>query len=169
MSITGTSNVSTFCCSSQQEFPQGDLSYKWITDSRIRISNATLTIDANGLDCGQKPITRDFKRTLLVEEHPNIVFALHEIALRQDLVARQSGWKWAVADTEITIAGCSNHKFLDVQYKEDSTGQIQLRAFTRLCVSDFGLDSPRPLLGLIKVEDEVDVEIFMSVNIEGQG
>jgi len=169
LSITGTSNITTFCCSSKQQFPQGDLTYEWISDSRIKISNANLVIDAQGLDCGHKPITRDFKRTLLVDKHPNILFVLHELALRHDTVAEQSEWNWAVADTEITIAGCSNHKFLNVQYKLIEDSSIELRAFTRLCVSDFGLESPKPMLGIIKVEDEVDVEIFMTVTFEGQG
>ena len=169
LSITGTSNVTKFCCSSSQSFPQGDLSYEWSSDSRITISNARLVIDANNLDCGHKGITRDFKKTLLVEDHPNIVFLLHEVALRRDIVAAESDWNWAVADTEIIIAGCSNHKFLDVQFKMQPDNSIALRAFTRLCVSDFGLESPKPLLGLIKVEDEVDVEIFMTVTLEGQG
>jgi len=169
LSITGTSNVTKFCCSSKQQFPQGDLTYEWISDSRIKISNARLEIDAQGLDCGHRPITRDFKRTLLVDKHPNILFVLHELALRHDKVAKQSDWNWAVADTEITIAGCSNHKFLNVQYKLVADSSIELRAFTRLCVSDFGLESPKPMLGIIKVEDEVDVEIFMTVTLEGQG
>ena len=169
LNITGTSNISKFCCNSQQTFPPGDLEYEWVTDSRIKINNARLVIDANDLDCGHKPVTRDFKRTLLVEQHPQIIFDLHELALRKDLAAQHSEWNWAVADTEITLAGCTNHKFLNVQYQIKPDNQIELRAFARLCVSDFGLDSPKPMLGLIKVEDEVDVEIYMSIQLHGQG
>ncbi len=169
LNITGTSNITDFCCSSQQSFPQGDLTYEWISANRIAVSNARLVIDANTLDCGRKPITKDFKRTLKVDEHPNIIFLLHEIAFREELSEPTEEWNWAIADTEIVLAGCSNHKFMDVQYKMEPDNSIKLRAFQRLCVSDFGLESPKPMLGMIKVDDEVDVEIFMNVKLEGQG
>lgn len=168
LNITGTSNVTDFCCSSRQSFPQGDLTYEWVNASRIAINNARLVIDANTLDCGRKPITKDFKKTLKVDQHPDIIFLLHEIAMRDDLGQQNDEWSWAIADTEIILAGCSNHKFMDVQFKMESDNSIKLRAFQRLCVSDFGLESPKPMLGIIKVEDEVDVEIAMTVKLKGQ-
>lgn len=162
--ITGTSNVNSFCCTSLETFRSGELTYELRGDNMIRISQGQLNLTTSMMDCGGKQITKDFQKALRADEFPKIKIILNSISYNDP--QKGDEWQTGVADTDIVIAGCSNHKFLDVQFKYAGADRLEAHASTKVCISDFGIEPPTALFGLIKVDDEVEINMRMHLTVQ---
>ena len=164
LSISGTSNVNKFCCSSTEQFEQGEVTFEWTSHKRIKVSDGVLNIASQKLDCGGKQINKDFYATLRAEEFPYIRIVLNYLTFTNE-PASEEGWMLAVADTDMIIAGCTNHKYLDVEYRRVDKDRFEVRSTTSVCITDFGIEPPKALFGLIQVDKDVDINMFMFISL----
>lgn len=150
--ISGTSNVNKFTCSYEVpglEVPV-HMVYRESLDE-IHFKNANLQLESNLFDCGGKAINKDFKELLKTEKHPWIKLRL----LYVDPPSPDT--KKVGVGMEITIAGVS--RTYATELDSEQRGDIFVDGTLALNLTDFKLEPPKKVLGLIKVDDQVMVDI----------
>jgi polyisoprenoid-binding protein YceI len=90
-------------------------------------------------------ITKDFKTILKAEEYPHIVINVKEINTIKESITTKIGVKIAGIEKEYTVPVTYNQNTSNVK------GQL------RLNIKDFKLKSPKKLLGMVVVNDNVDI------------
>ncbi|HCD52754.1 MAG TPA: hypothetical protein DEQ34_09925 [Balneolaceae bacterium] len=156
LKINGTSNVNDFECVYDEEIEEDETKhYVDVQEATYEISGDELILEVDSFDCGKKVINRDFRKTLKSDKYPNINVELVKV-FRVDGAPSQ-------ADVAITIAEVTNTYRVtlhDVSIEEESAviGGTQIVKMT-----DFALTPPTALFGLIKVNDELEINFTLRI------
>ncbi|RIV30475.1 YceI family protein [Flagellimonas lutimaris] len=154
--ISGTTNVNEFTCKYNLE--ELELPIRLAYDDKaeqIQFSNAQLKLANDCFDCGGKAINKDFRELLQTEEHPQV-----ELRLLYVDPPQPDNQKIGVG-MEIKIAGVARN-YETILYCEQQ-GNICVDGTIPLKLTDFGLEPPRKVLGMIKVHDEIQVKVALSL------
>jgi hypothetical protein len=109
------------------------------------LEGAKIDIKSTGFDCAHKMITKDFKSILKAEEYPHIVINVRELIIVKENIS---------AKLNIKIAGIEKEYMVPVAYNQNNgnvKGQLKLN------IKDFKLKSPKKLLGMVVVNDNVEI------------
>lgn len=159
LSINGTSNVNDFSCGLEQEFSSDTLSFSYqFEHNRVLIDGNTLYLNADEFDCGKRGINRDFRKTLKVNEYPHIKITLKELFV-EDAVALPDE-----ALVSIEIAGTARDYIVPLAEIENFENSIRVSGEKALNISDFELEPPSALFGLVKVRDELKIEFNLLIS-----
>ncbi|WP_108425805.1 YceI family protein [Flagellimonas amoyensis] len=154
--IIGTTNVNGFTCKykvQELEVPV-QLTYNDKVE-QIQFKNAKLKLANDCFDCGGKAINKDFRELLKTEQHPQV-----ELRLLHVDPAENGGQKIGVG-MEITIAGVARKYETTLSCVQ--AGDICVNGTLDLLLSDFGLEPPRKVLGMIKVDNKIKVELSLKL------
>lgn len=154
ISIKGTSNVNSFQCAYEEEIGMLNSSIEVLPNSNsFKIKKAQLHLEAKSFDCGGRRINKDFKDLLQTETFPHIDIEVLSIT--------PSAEKF-MADVKVHIAGHTNSYFLEVNNPKNNqfTGDLIVD------ITDFGLESPKKLMGLIEVHDLIDINFNLFLKIK---
>lgn len=161
--LEGKSNVNTFTCDCKEDFPPTKMSINATANSNVAYFHETrVEITTVKLDCGNKGINRDLSKALKADEYPKICFELCSITFQD--AAHSDEWQNVKANADITIAGKTKRVKMDIKAKQMADGQLSIKSSKAINMSDFGIDPPTVLMGLIKVKDEIS--LFFDLNIE---
>lgn len=146
VTIKGKSNVNTFECKYDSEYIENDLQVS-ITknNSKIVLDGAKLAIKSTGFDCAHKMITKDFKTILKAEEYPHIAINVKEINTTKENIT---------AKLNVKIAGVEKEYVVPITYNPNNDN---VKGLLKLNIKDFKLKSPKKLLGMVVVNDNVDI------------
>ena len=155
LEISGTTNVNRFHCLST-DYPSTDtLTEYFDRKTRTSILEGGITLMASNFDCHNDMTTRDFKKTLRTENHP-------EVYIRFLQLKRQREQKPELTGTmEIVIAGVSKRYPVTCLIKSAGNNEKHLEGTRSFKFSDFGLQPPDKLFGAIKVEDNISVNFHL--------
>ena len=162
--LVGTTNVNTFTCNCQDQFSRDAFTFQWLDAQQqtARFTNTALKIKANSFDCGGSGINRDMQKTLKADAFPHIRIRMEEI-LRSGKIAIGENWTQFKARTTVTIAGVDKRVELQVKARKLKNSSFQFAAATDLNLTDFKLEMPRPLMGMIKVNDKITIHLDLIV------
>lgn len=152
--VRGTTNVNTFSCGYNiNKFKNPiHISYK-IEDSKMKFTKTALVLDNNCFDCGGKAINKDFQSILKSDKYPQIILLLKEINSFENEEVK--------ASLDIQIAGVTKMYKVPVKFKKSNnllvTGDLNLN------LTDFNIHPPKKFLGLIVVEDRIDIYFQLAV------
>lgn len=151
LSISGSTNVNKFDCKFNIDLTTAKQQIKYIQkENFIIFSDLKLHLLTNGFDCGNKRMNSDFQDLLLNEIYPEIVIELDRI---QSFSA-----EYIKAYVTVRLAGKSKNYNLPVLIKEDCfEGKFKIN------IRDFGLDPPKKALGLIEVDESIEVQFDLKV------
>lgn len=146
VTIKGKSNVNSFECKYNPDFIENDLQVSIArNNNKIVLEGAKLSIKSAGFDCAHKMITKDFKAILKAEDYPHIVINVKEInTIKENITAKLN----------VKIAGVEREYLVPVIFNSNTNnvkGQLKLN------IKDFKLKSPKKLLGMVVVNDHVDI------------
>lgn len=174
LSLKGSSNVNEFACiclcvnESQRHFLQIETgNYSQYAE----FDQTNLRLETESLDCGHRGINKDLYKTLESENHPFIVIELRKARLKEARTISTAVGEWSniTAQTAITIAGVTRDVEMDVKGKRLDDGRYRFVCSKDLFMSDFQIDPPKPLFGLIKVNDLIQINIDLTVRLAEQG
>ncbi|MEC3966456.1 YceI family protein [Flagellimonas halotolerans] len=155
--IAGTTNVNNFTC--KYNLQELEMPIRLIYDEKseqILFKNAELTLINDCFDCGGKAINRDFQELLKTERHPQVGLKL--------LYVEPPSPNQSMVDVgvEIKIAGVSRkyQTLLNCEQAKD----ICVNGTLELKLSDFDLEPPKKMLGMIKVDDEIKVHLTLQLS-----
>lgn len=144
--IKGTSSVNTFKCNyhHQIEVVENEITYKKNQASYL-LENAKIALDANAFDCGGRRINSDFRELLDTENHPHIEIKIQQIKIKNNQVT---------ADAKVNLAGKSKTYTFPIETPEENNfiGDLCIN------ITDFGLEPPKKMMGLIVVDEIIDIE-----------
>jgi hypothetical protein len=146
VTIKGKSNVNTFECKYNSDYIEDEIHVSVTkSNSKTLLEGAKIAIKSNGFDCAHKMITRDFKSILKADENPYIVINVKEINNTKENITAKLNVKIAVIEKEYTVPVTYNQTTNNVK------GQLKLN------IKDFKLKSPKKLLGMVVVNDNVEI------------
>ena len=167
LEVNGKTNINSFCCTAKETFSTKKLRYRQNSNGSLYMfEDAKLTLQTQNLDCGRKAINKDMKKTLQADKYPNIILHLKEIrnTACNDLSAcNELTEVLAVADITIT---CNTIKYnFPVVVTKFTDSQFRVMGGTTLQLCDFEIEAPTALLGLIKVDDKLQIDFDLFIDI----
>lgn len=146
VTIKGKSNVNSFECKYNSDFIENDLQVSIArNNNKILLDGAKIAIKSTGFDCAHKMITKDFKSILKADEYPHIVINVKEINTTKENIT---------AKLNVKIAGVEKEYLVPVIFNSNTNN---VKGLLKLNIKDFKLKSPKKLLGMVVVNDNVDI------------
>ncbi len=162
--IEGKSNVNKFACHCTENFPTSKIQFNSTPTNKTAHFNKTeMKITTSKLDCGKKAINKDLQKTLKVDEYPNITLELCSLNFQE--ASHDDDWQLVKAETFLTIAGTTRTMNMQVKAKQLGNNQFKIISSEELKLTDFGIEPPTALLGLVKVKDEMTLHLDLEVKI----
>lgn len=158
LSIKGSSNISPFQCDVLRYLHNDTLRFS--SDARTRqlnFSQRSVTIDIGEIDCHHKYITSDMRKTLKYQEHPHLKIHL----VRMEDPSRMKVGQSLKGVFDIELAGRTKRIEMEYTLKSQSGRYFQLEGDRSLLFSDFKLEPPRKLAGLIRIKEDIDVSVHL--------
>jgi polyisoprenoid-binding protein YceI len=159
--IEGSSNVNEFTCKSDRVRGQARVTPN--TDGTDETS-VEVFIPVKGLDCGKRQMNRDLYRTLKADDHPDIQFELIQAYIVGPAPGNGNSFIIRV-EGELTVAGSTRHIIFDAEGEMSATNRYSIRGKKDILMTDFGLEPPTALLGLVKARDELVVHFELLAQI----
>lgn len=162
--IEGKSNVNKFACHCTEEFPTSKIQFNSTPSNGTAHFNKTeMQITTSKLDCGKKAINKDLIKTLKAEEHPKITLELCSLKFLE--AAHENDWQQVKAETFLTIAGTTRSMNMLVRAKQLGNFKYKIKSSEEIKLTDFDIDPPTALLGLVKVKDEMTLHLDLEIKI----
>ncbi|MDR5591923.1 YceI family protein [Christiangramia sp. SM2212] len=149
--IAGSTNVNNFECKFNIQLicEPKNFSYS-LEEENIIFRNLDLKLLTEGFDCGNKRMNADFQDLLMNENHPMIIIQVKRVELISS--------EYAKAFIKVTLAGKNKNYELPVHLNEEHfMGKFKIN------IRDFGLEPPTKALGLIEVDEMIEVQFNLKV------
>lgn len=149
--ISGSTNVNKFDCRFNIELISSEKQIKYTQEENlITFSDLKLHLLTEGFDCGNKRMNSDFQDLLQCEKYPEIVIELDRI--------ESISTEYSKAFVKVHLAGKSNAYNLPVIIIKD-----RFKGKFKINIRDFGLEPPTKALGLIEVDEQIEVQFDLKV------
>ncbi|MEI6948684.1 hypothetical protein V9K67_15935 [Paraflavisolibacter sp. H34] len=153
--VAGKSNVNEFTCDLTGYYQQDTLCVADNATGRpVRLSGS-LEVDVFRFDCHSRLITGDLRKTLKAEEHPRL--KIRFLTLEQLPVAGLAAFN-TKGLVEVELAGVRKTFEIRYDFQKSGPATFQLNGARTFSFSDFKLTPPRKLGGVIRIEDQFDVD-----------
>jgi hypothetical protein len=153
LSIQGRSNVNSFQCDVKEYLRPDTILFYREDQQQQFILKGGLIINVNEFDCHQRYMTGDLRRTLKAQEFPQLRISL--LSIGNFTTPNNRSVKGIMT---ITLAGITRKMEIDYAVQASNDGNLHLNGTRQVLFSDFGLTPPRKLAGLIKVEEQINVQ-----------
>ena len=153
LTIHGSTNVNNFACKIDCYTGGDTLQFiKNYTSREIQFSRNRMSIPIVSFDCGTKQISNDFRKALKSETYPQLHINFRSL---QNLAVTNNSCINGIVD--ITLAGVTARYSIsyDIILNKNI---ILLKGTQSVKFSDFNLEAPEKLIGLIKVNEALKVE-----------
>lgn len=168
LSIAGSSNVNKFVCDCAQTFSKSALNMRISEDGNVvSFDNVVLKIQTKKLDCKHRVMNQDMYKTLQADEHPYISIQLKSVEnLPAAPLTEAAGWTDLSAKVIMTIAGESREEMLKIKAMHLGNHRFRFRSDKKIEMTDFGIKPPTAMLGLIKVDNSITINMDLVVSVE---
>jgi hypothetical protein len=162
--LKGTSNVTPFTCYCQQAFPlqQYTMTLKPQSNSAV-FQETRLQLQTKKLDCGNRGMNRDMHHTLKADAYPHISIRLQEVQFRS---GSKGGLGTLTAKAILTVTGQSRTVHMQVKAEESAQNIYRFVSALSMKMTDFGITPPTALMGLVKVDDKIDIHFDLLVQVD---
>lgn len=162
VALTGTTNVNSYECVSNDSFTRGYLLADLLPGSNaIYFSEATLGLRVESFDCGNRLMNRDFHNALGAAINPFIEIELIEARALANSMPGDYG-KIRI-QLSLVVNGVSKQTDMIVDFSNINNSSYTISGSINLRLSDFKIDPPSPALGLVKVRDQVTINFNLQV------
>ena len=163
LTISGTSNVNKFDCILEQNFENDTL---YIVTQNLGLNmyceNAITTFLINKFNCGHEAINQDFRQALREEEFPAISLNVKSIYKPQYL-SPNSESKEIKATISLMLAGTKKEYTVDFKDNDIKPQKLCFSGEKTVKMSDFNIDPPKALMGLIKTRDDLSIRFDLQL------
>ncbi|WP_176223852.1 YceI family protein [Marivirga sericea] len=151
--IHGTTNVNSFNCSYNASLPAEEFEVQLSKNGEsIEIEHEALFLKVLSFKCPNSQMTEDLHDLLEYEDYPFIIFQLQKITNNK------------IAHVMIEMAGEKQSYKVNL-HNSLHNNQLVTSATMELCITDFGLVAPEKFFGMVKVNENIEVEFGINMNI----
>lgn len=120
-----------------------------------RPPEVVLAVPTQSLDCGHRRMNADLYAALDADAHPHIQFTL----VRVDSVALdpEAAWQHLHLTGLLALAGVTREVSVPLQWRQRTDGALQGYGAFAVLMTDFGIQPPRALLGLVRARNQITV------------
>ena len=166
LQIQGKTNVNSFQCYCAP--PASVVGFNVESSSetqKINFKKAALTVLTKSLDCRHKIMNRDMYQTLKAEHYPTITLSISQVLI--PIHSINARWKLTgpiATEAYLTLAGMKRKIDLLVTISQPFSNIYRFTAKKSLLLTDFGLTPPTALMGMVKVKNEIilDIDLYIS-------
>lgn len=145
--IDGSSTVGDYTCEADAVSGYGHL-------GEARGLAAEVTVPVRSFDCGSGRMNNDLYRSLASDAHPSIQFVLDQAEILDP--EPRPGASVSVRTTgTLRLAGASRRLTFVAEGRRLPDGRVTLQGHQPLRMSDFGVEPPSHILGLINAHDDI--------------
>ena len=154
--ISGSSNVTGFTCVYQQDISCKGLLFEGdYAANAIILSNARLSLESCGFDCGNSVMNKDFQKTIQSGTHPEIVLEIQELHFEKEPCIE--GEEVNVnAMVYLKVAGTRKKYVIRSKGKLEQNDLVIYGDFS-VCMTDFCLVPPSLMFGLVTVDPILEI------------
>ncbi|MBI3221011.1 MAG: hypothetical protein HYZ44_15965 [Bacteroidetes bacterium] len=162
--IDGKTNVNSYSCAIPKYIGKDTLVlHEGGRNVRPVFVKGEVSLDARSFDCGIAPMTADFRKTINSKTHPVILI---DFISFERAPSYQSGEEKFKSVVRISLAGVSKLFEMDCSIATTSAGLIHLKGGREFVFSDFNLEAPRHMLGLVKVDQSLHVGFHLALKLD---
>lgn len=159
----GSSNVNEFACNAENYTGEALLpdyqeseSSALLNQVKEVLSSVKLEIEVDSIECGQRKMNRDLQKALKADKFPEITFNFRKAELASQPQSHNDVFDVQVHG-ELTVAGETREISFITEAHLRSDERFRARGQTTIKMTDFGVEPPRALMGLIRADDELTV------------
>lgn len=123
-------------------------------------------IPVQQLSCGKSGINRDMKNTLNADEHPYIVYQLGTNRLISAIRNDHTAIMKIETMGNLTISGVERLEQIDITGQFIGDWRFRVKGVHTIEMSDYDLKPPSPMMGLIKVHDQLKVHFDVVLTLK---
>jgi len=171
LSISGSSNVNKFACDCEQPLQPMRIDLQVQPgDQLARFRGAVLELKTRALDCGHKGMNKDMYQTLQADKYPTIEIRLEAVRYQPGYSPEFcSEWVTMLASADLTVAGHTRRVHLEIRGKQTGDDKYRFQSQLPVRMTDFGIEPPTALLGLVKVDDEITINLDLILSASEAG
>ncbi|MEP2668498.1 MAG: YceI family protein [Cyclobacteriaceae bacterium] len=159
LTIDGKTNVNSFRCAITQYVGKDTLVlHEGGKNKKPFFKKGYVGLEAARFDCGVQLMTNDFWKTIKYNEYP--VVSIEFISFERTLILA-SGNDVFKGRMQISLAGVTKPFEMNCTIEVEESGLIHFKGGRRFTFSDFNLEAPSKMMGLVKVEDKIDVSFHL--------
>jgi hypothetical protein len=154
--IHGQTNVNSFTCLISCYNSTDTLNYQINQQSKeLAFDKNIMVVPIYNFNCGNNLITKDFRTTVKAEHYPYLTISF--VSLEQNSESSINN-----GTLDIALAGVT--KRVAVKFTQRKNGDfLQLSGNHSVCFTDFELQAPERMLGLVKVQKDLRVEFKLLI------
>lgn len=160
LTVNGSTNVNKFNCAIAFYNQTDTLSFNTNYSSEIVKMSGKMRLPVENFDCHNPMMSKDLQKTLKAKEFPHL--EIHFISLSR-FPNRELNNDKIKGVLIIKLAGVSKKIEIEYQTKKIDTNKLTLIGKKRITFSDFNIIPPRKLGGMIKTNNELDIEFVLNV------
>lgn len=159
--VEGRTNVNRFCCT-VTDYPAPDtlVFYEGSPGRAVVPMSGCLGLPVFNFDCVNNAMTADLRKTLKAKEFPRLHIYFLSLKKYPALTPVQENIHGTV---RIELAGTSKEFAVSYRISRDDQQIIHLVGTQNIKFSDFNLSPPRKLGGMVRADNELDVEFQVNL------
>ncbi|HNP07585.1 MAG TPA: YceI family protein [Cyclobacteriaceae bacterium] len=159
ITIDGKTNVNSFRCAITQYVGRDTLVLQeGGRNKKPFFKKGYVGLEAARFDCGVQLMTNDFWKTIKYKEYP--VVSIEFISFERTLQLT-SGNDIFKGRMQISLAGVTRPFEMNCTIEVEESGLIHFKGGRQFTFSDFNLEAPSKMMGLVKVENEIEVSFHL--------
>lgn len=167
LKVNGKTNINNFSCVSTENVGRQELRFRQDGDAlHYQFLQTKLDLAVNMLDCGNRAITRDLRKALEADTYPYITLTLYE-ATNMDGIPVEECDSWVNFQTTVDLAiGKTCQLFTtSVRVQKIDNGRLRCQGEITIELTEFDIDPPTALAGLIKVRNQIEIEFDLYIEL----
>lgn len=155
MFLEGCTNVNLYNCDCQDKFAELSVTIENEGNHTV-FHNAELKLKTENFDCHNPLYNSNIKKILNAGEFPYITIALLETWQNSELLQKSDqGWFNVLAKINVTIQQTSKTETVNARAQYMGDNKFRIAGEQKLHMADFGIEAPKYLCGLVKIQDEI--------------
>ena len=151
--IEGDSNLHAWKCDAKSFVPELRLVRAAPTEPPTRVQEARLQVSVADIECGNGKMNENLRKALKADTNANISFELTSA----EFVDGVRGELDVLVKGQLSVAGASRDLQMQVSGTDTGNGALRLQGRVLILMTDYGVQPPTAMLGLLKTKNEVTI------------
>jgi hypothetical protein len=165
LKVNGSTNINKFSCTIPEYVQPDTLTVTKVNkQQRVKITGS-ISLGVQYFDCKNPMMTSDLRKTLKAKVYPKLTITFEDLSSYPDPAHSGTAITGFVT---IELAGAVKRFEVDYQYVMTTDDNLRLIGIKKVNFSDFNIDPPKRLGGMIKTNNELKVEFMLNIKILNQ-
>ena len=161
LKIHGSTNISSFSCVYFENSASDTFDISIVPEGETYFLDADIHIPIKNIDCGNRYMNDDLQELLNERYYPMVSIHFSSSEIFSAVATGKNGNTKIFSPISLAIAGNSNSYPFHLQISRMDDHTFSLSGNKKINIKDFDLEPPQRVLGLVKVDKEIEVEFLL--------